>query len=79
MGGVVRRVVKPSPPPPAPTPAPAPVTPTRAEVSQATSTRADGYGSRQTLAQGRSSTVLTGPKGVEDETVTLGRRSLLGR
>ena len=27
----------------------------------------------------RSTTILTGPKGVEDETLTLGKKSLLGR
>ena len=30
-------------------------------------------------ARGRSTTILTGSKGVEDETLTLGRRSLLGQ
>ena len=53
--------------------------PTAPEVSQATATSMDGYDSRKTKARGRSTTILTGPKGVEDETLTLGRRSLLGQ
>ena len=76
MGGVFR----PKRPTPAPPPAPTPVvTPTAPEVSQATATAMDGYDARKTKARGRSTTILTGPKGVEEETLTLGRRSLLGR
>ena len=75
MGGVFR----PKPPAPPPPPAPAPVTPTAPEVSQATATAMDGYDSRKTKARGRSTTILTGPKGVEEETLTLGKRSLLGQ
>ena len=75
MGGAVARIVRPS----KPTPPPTPVTPTAPEVSQATATAMDGYDARKTKARGRSTTILTGPKGVEDETLTLGRRSLLGR
>ena len=75
MGGAVRRVIRPTPPPP---PAPEPViTPTVAEVSQ--SKAADAYDPRKAKAKGRSSTIMTGSKGVEDETVTLGRKSLLGQ
>ena len=78
MGGspvrAIARIVKPTPPPAPPTPAP-----TTAEVSQATATSMDGYDSRKTKAKGRSMTIMTGPKGIEDETVTLGRRSLLGK
>ena len=73
MGGAVRKVIRPTPPPPAPTP----VTPTVAEVSQ--SKAADAYDPRKTKAKGRSSTIMTGSKGVEDETLTLGRKSLLGK
>ena len=58
--------------------APAPA-PTQAEVSQATATSMDGYDSRRTKRRGRSATIMTGPMGVEEETVTLGRRSLLGQ
>ena len=53
--------------------------PTAPEVSQATATSMDGYDSRKTKAKGRSATIMTGSRGVEDETLTLGRRSLLGR
>jgi len=76
MGSVFRP--KPSPPP-APTPAPIAVAPTAPEVSQATATSMDGYDSRKTKAKGRSATIMTSSKGVEDETLTLGRRSLLGQ
>ena len=72
MGGAVRRVIRPTPPPP-----PAPVTPTVAEVSQ--SKAADAYDPRKTKAKGRSSTIMTSSKGVEDETLTLGKKSLLGQ
>ena len=78
MGGsparAVKRIISPPKPPAAPAPAP-----TTAEVSQATATSMDGYDARKTKARGRSTTILTGPKGVEEETLTLGRRSLLGR
>ena len=79
MGGAVARVTRPFRPTPKPTPAPAPVvTPTAPEVSQATATAMDGYDARKTKARGRSTTILTGPKGVEEETLTLGKKSLLG-
>ena len=78
MGGsparAVTRIFSPPKPPAPPTPAP-----TTAEVSQATATSMDGYDSRKTKAKGRSMTVLTGPRGIEEETVTLGRPSILGR
>ena len=79
MGGsparVVRSFIKPTPPAPAPVMA----SPTTAEVSQATATSMDGYDSRKTKAKGRSMTIMTGPGGVEDQTVTLGKKSLLGQ
>ena len=75
MGGVFR----PKPPKPPTPPAPAPITPTAPEVSQATATSMDGYDSRKTKAKGRSATIMTGPKGVEEETLTLGKKSLLGQ
>ena len=56
---------------------PTPVTPTVAEVSQ--SKAADAYDPRKTKAKGRSSTIMTSSKGVEDETITLGKKSLLGQ
>jgi hypothetical protein len=71
MGSVFR------PKPPAPPPAPP--TPTAPEVSQVTATSMDGYDSRKTKARGRSTTILTGPKGVEEETLTLGKKTLLGQ
>ena len=76
MGSVFRPKPPAPPPPPPPTPT---ITPTAPEVSQATATSMDGYDSRKTKARGRSTTILTGPKGVEDQTLTLGRRSLLGQ
>jgi len=78
MGGAVARIIRPSRPTPAPTPSPV-ITPTAPEVSQATATSMDGYDARKTKARGRSTTIITGPRGVQDETVTLGRRSLLGK
>ncbi len=78
MGGSPARAVKrfiTTPKPPAP-PTPAPTT---AEVSQVTATSMDGYDARKTKAKGRSMTILTGPRGIEEQTVTLGRPSILGR
>jgi hypothetical protein len=72
MGGAVRRVIRPTPPPPPP-----PVTPTAPEVSQ--SKAADAYDPRKTKAKGRSTTIKTTSKGVQDETLTLGTVSLLGQ
>jgi len=74
MGGAVRRVIRPTPPPPAPTPV---ITPTVAEVSQ--SKAADAYDPRKAKARGRSTTIMTSSKGVQDETLTLGKKSLLGQ
>ena len=78
MGGsparAVTRIFSPPKPPAPPTPAP-----TTAEVSQATATSMDGYDARKTKAKGRSMTVLTGPRGIEEQTITLGRQSILGR
>jgi hypothetical protein len=70
MGSVFR----PSPPPTPPAP-----TPTAPEVSQATATSMDGYDVRKTKARGRSATIMTSSKGVEDESLTLGKKSLLGQ
>ena len=75
MGGAVRRVIRPTPPPPAPVPTP--VTPTAVEVSQ--SKAIDAYDPRKTKAKGRSTTIKTSSKGVQDETLTLGTVSLLGQ
>ena len=76
MGGVAALIRRPQV---AKALAPAPVTPTAPEVSQATATAMDGYDARKTKARGRSTTILTGPKGVEEETPTLGKKSLLGQ
>ena len=72
MGGVARVISPPKPPaPPAPVYTPAP---TRAEVSQATSTDASGM----LRGKGRSSTILTGAKGLGDNALTTTKKSLLG-
>ena len=76
MGGAVARVTSVIKPP---KPTPVAVAPTQAEVSQVTATSMDGYDSRKTKARGRSMTIMTGPSGVEDQTLTLGRKSLLGQ
>jgi len=77
MGGVAALIRRPQV---AKAIAPAPVVaPTAPEVSQSTATSMDGYDARKTKAKGRSTTILTGPKGVEEETLTLGKRSLLGQ
>ena len=79
MGGsparAITRIVKPS------RPAPAPImsSPTTAAISQATATSMDGYDSRKTKAKGRSMTIITGSQGLEDKTLTLGKKSLLGQ
>ena len=70
MGGFISR-----PKPPVPAPAPAPVyTPTKAEVSQVTSTSAVDM----KKTQGRSSTILTGAKGLGDNALSTTKKSLLG-
>jgi hypothetical protein len=58
---------------------PKPTSPTQAEVSQSTATSMDGYDSRKTKRKGRSATILTGPMGVEEQSLTLGTKSLLGQ
>ena len=73
MGSIFR----PAPRPPAP--APIAVAPTVAEVSQSSAVDADGYDLRKTKSKGRSATIMTSSKGVEDETITLGKKSLLGQ
>ena len=78
MGGAVAKVFRP-PTPSRPTPAPIAVAPTVAEVSQSEATSADGYDLRKTNAKGRSATIMTSSKGVQDETITLGKKSLLGQ
>ena len=58
---------------------PKPPAPTQAEVSQVTATSMDGYDARKTKARGRSITTLTSSKGLTDDKLTLGRKSLLGQ
>ena len=72
MGGVFTK-------PKAPTaPIPQPVSPTTAEISQSSSTDADGSStSVKTKRKGRSATILTSSAGVEGD-ATLGKKSLLG-
>jgi hypothetical protein len=79
MGGSPARVIQNIIKPAAPTPAPMAAAPTTAEVSQVTATSMDGYDSRKTKAKGRSMTILTSPYGVQEETATLGKVSLLGQ
>jgi len=70
MGGVFKPKPPPAPPP-APTYTPAP---TKAEVSQVTATSAVDM----KKTQGRSSTILTGAKGLGDNALTTSKKSLLG-
>ena len=72
MGGAAPKIFRPKPPtPPAPVYTPAT---TKAEVSQATSTDASGM----IRGKGRSSTILTGAKGLGDNALTTTKKSLLG-
>ena len=71
MGGVAKRII---PKPPA---APAPVyvpTPTAPEVSQATAVAKTDMA----RGKGRSSTILTGAKGLGDNKLTTSKATLLG-
>ena len=52
-------------------------TPTKAEVSQATSTAATST-MGLSRGKGRSSTILTGAKGLGDNALTTSKKSLLG-
>ena len=70
MGGFISRPKPPSPPP-APVYTPAP---TKAEVSQVSSTDASGM----LKGKGRSSTILTGAKGLGDNALSTTKKSLLG-
>jgi hypothetical protein len=69
MGGFSRPA--PPPPPPAPVYTPAP---TKAEVSQVSSTDTSGM----LKGKGRTSTILTGAKGLGDNALTTSKKSLLG-
>jgi hypothetical protein len=88
---IIKKVISRPKPPPAPKPVapPAPkpvappvvtpvVSPTVAEVSQSEAANADSYDLRKTKRKGRSATIMTGPTGVKNEDLVLGKRSLLG-
>jgi len=80
MGGAVARIISvPKLVQKAQTMEAARIAPTVSEVSQSQATSMDGYDARKTKAKGRSSTIITSAKGVEDDTLTLGRKSLLGK
>ena len=69
---VIKPVVKPKP-----VVIPKVIAPTTAELSQSESTDADEYDARKTKKKGRSMTILTSSKGLDDK-YTLGKPSLLG-
>ena len=73
MGGVARVIRPPKPPAPPPA-APVVVAPTKPEVSQGYSATATDMG----RGKGRSSTILTGAKGLGDNKLTTSKRTLLG-
>ena len=65
--------------PPLPPVQPLP-TPPSTELSQEEKDRiAADQRAMERKRKGRKSTILTGPRGLEEETVTLGRPSILGR
>ena len=68
MGGVARKILQKQQPPTYKS------APTKAEVSQATSTSAMEIA----RGKGRSSTILTGAKGLGDNALTTTKKSLLG-
>ena len=70
MGGVISRPKPPAPPPAAPVV----VAPTAPEVSQATAIAKTDMA----RGKGRSSTILTGAKGLGDNQLTTSKRTLLG-
>ena len=71
MGGVARKVLPKPPAPPAPVYVP---TPTAPEVSQATAVAKTDMA----RGKGRTSTILTGAKGLGDNKLTTSKRTLLG-
>tara|TARA_Y100001963_G_scaffold153558_1_gene240556 strand:- start:975 stop:1199 length:225 start_codon:yes stop_codon:yes gene_type:complete len=73
MGGVAKAVMPKPKPPPAPVYAPAP---TKAEVSQVQSTAVAK--SDMMKGKGRTSTILTGAKGLGDNALTTQKYTLLG-
>jgi hypothetical protein len=80
---IFKKIISKPTPPPAPKPVAPPVvtpvvSPTVAEVSQSEAANADSYDLRKTKRKGRSATIMTGPAGVKNEDLVLGKRSLLG-
>ena len=73
MGGVARVISPPKPPAPAPAVQVTP-TPTKPEVSQAYATTKADMG----RGKGRSSTILTGAKGLGDNKLMTSKQTLLG-
>ena len=73
MGGVARAVMPNPKPPPAPVYTPAP---TKAEISQVQSTAVAK--SDMMKGKGRTSTILTGAKGLGDNALTTQKYTLLG-
>ena len=71
MGGVAKRIMPKPPAPPAPVYVP---TPTAPEVSQATAVAKTDMA----RGKGRSSTILTGAKGLGDNKLTTQKYTLLG-
>ena len=71
MGGVARKIVRPPAPPTPPAPVYVP-TPTKPEISQATIAKTD-----MARGKGRSSTILTGAKGLGDNKLTTSKAQLL--
>ena len=71
MGGVARKVLPKPPAPPAPVYVP---TPTAPEVSQATAVAKTDMA----RGKGRTSTILTGAKGLGDNKLTTAKATLLG-
>ena len=69
MGGVISRPKPPAPPPAAPVV----VAPTKPEISQGAIGKTD-----MARGKGRSSTILTGAKGLGDNQLTTSKRTLLG-
>ena len=71
MGGVARKVLPKPSPPPAAVYVP---TPTKPEISQATAVSKTDM----MRGKGRTSTILTGAKGLGDNKLTTSKRTLLG-
>ena len=70
MGGVARKLAPKPPAPPAPVYIPAPTT---AEIDQGSMSKTD-----MARGKGRSSTILTGAKGLGDNKLTTSKATLLG-